>query len=312
MKNTIAAILLLTMFAATAFAAGDGTSAAAFLKIGAGAKSAAMGGAGSASSGADAVYWNPAGLAFSGGNEAVFSHALWLEEIAYSHIAGALVAPVGAFGIGVTYLSVPPMDRLDASGNVPSDAGTFTASDLAATVSYARKAFDVGGNPAAVGASVKYISSAIENETAAAMAFDVGAQMDIAGQNIKLAVVAQNIGAQMKFLTESDPLPAVVKVGAAWAAPVGGTSPLNLVLDANLPAAGEAGFNFGAEYPAAVSGVTVALRAGYHTDNKGLDGGNAGLSAGIGLGIKSYRLDYAFVPYGVLGDTHRVSVLIKF
>ena len=62
----------------------------------------------------------------------------------------------------------------------------------------------------------------------------------------------------------------------------------------------------GGEY--AIMGV-FALRTGYKT---GSDlGAAAGLRAGCGFILPRIGLDYAFAPYGELGDSHRVSLLVK-
>jgi hypothetical protein len=57
----------------------------------------------------------------------------------------------------------------------------------------------------------------------------------------------------------------------------------------------------------------MTLRAGYRFgyDTASL-GGTVGLSAGFGFKIWDVDMDYAFVPFGELGDTHRVSFIGKF
>ena len=55
-------------------------------------------------------------------------------------------------------------------------------------------------------------------------------------------------------------------------------------------------------------GNILALRAGYRTNQ---DIGS-GTSYGVGLKISKIQLDYAYVPYGDLGNTQRVSLGIKF
>jgi hemolysin activation/secretion protein len=59
----------------------------------------------------------------------------------------------------------------------------------------------------------------------------------------------------------------------------------------------------------------VAGRLGYNTQSQDT-GGLHGLSMGLGLMYTdyamNYSLDYAFVPYGELGNTHRISFGIKF
>ena len=37
-----------------------------------------------------------------------------------------------------------------------------------------------------------------------------------------------------------------------------------------------------------------------------------GITAGIGLKMGKTSIDYAYVPYGDLGDTHRISLGMRF
>ena len=67
---------------------------------------------------------------------------------------------------------------------------------------------------------------------------------------------------------------------------------------------------FGAEYwPIEQLALRGGYRFGYHTESLGVA---AGLGVGIGFRIWSAGLDYAFVPFGELGDTHRLSFVAKF
>jgi tetratricopeptide (TPR) repeat protein len=51
------------------------------------------------------------------------------------------------------------------------------------------------------------------------------------------------------------------------------------------------------------------LRAGYQkTLQDNALGGANGLTAGIGFVLDDFHFDYAYLPYGDLGDSHRVSV----
>ena len=57
----------------------------------------------------------------------------------------------------------------------------------------------------------------------------------------------------------------------------------------------------------------ISLRTGYKYTVGGNNLGNAsGLRAGLGVEVKNYELDYAFVFYGDLGQAHRVSLVAKF
>jgi hypothetical protein len=57
---------------------------------------------------------------------------------------------------------------------------------------------------------------------------------------------------------------------------------------------------------------SFSLRLGYKYNSTmtSLDGLN-GLSTGVGFAVGSLNIDYAFVSYGDLGYTHRVSLLAK-
>jgi len=56
------------------------------------------------------------------------------------------------------------------------------------------------------------------------------------------------------------------------------------------------------------------LRAGYSiTPSNNLDvDGLTNLTGGVGVRLGHFAVDYAFVPFGDLGNTHRISLLINF
>jgi len=49
----------------------------------------------------------------------------------------------------------------------------------------------------------------------------------------------------------------------------------------------------------------------YRSTTKELEG-IAGITAGVGFRFRDYCIDYAWTPYGQLGDTHRMSLSMKF
>ena len=62
---------------------------------------------------------------------------------------------------------------------------------------------------------------------------------------------------------------------------------------------------------------TLALRAGYNSKIADTELGKTtsltnGLTVGAGLKLGKLNLDYAFVPYGEIGDTHRMSLGVRF
>jgi len=111
----------------------------------------------------------------------------------------------------------------------------------------------------------------------------------------------------VKFIDETDPLPLNIKAGAAYKVLKDLTVACDLdeyIIDNKLYA------SVGAEYW--LKNV-LALRSGYRFgyDTSSL-GGIVGLGVGAGVKIWGVTLDYAFVPFGDLGDTHRVSFGAKF
>lgn len=63
---------------------------------------------------------------------------------------------------------------------------------------------------------------------------------------------------------------------------------------------------------ARAEGWSVAARAGLNTRTLGEVPGLSGLALGLGVGVGKVGTDYAVVPLGALGLTHRVSLSLKF
>jgi len=222
----------------------------------------------------------------------------------------------GTLGIGVSMLSMGTMDKYDNTGARVGNE-TFTASDRAITLSYA-KALKAGSMPLNVGINLKSISSAIDSVSASAIGADIGAQLKVKGEKMKVGLAVQNIGSGMKFAlpvatdSAADPLPMNIKAGTAYRVDLNKNSDLLIGLDINMPSDNDTRINFGTEYALRVGKeFGLAGRAGYRSNTKGLTG-LAGFTFGVGFGFKSYSLDWAFVPYGELGDTNRISFAAKF
>jgi long-subunit fatty acid transport protein len=277
-----------------------GTTTAQFLKLGAGARATALGDAfvGIADD-ATAVYWNPAGLNQIEKKSVSVMHAIWFEEIFYDWASYIQPTKIGTFGVGVQYLSYGKIKETDDTG---LDIGNFKPSDIAGTISYARKVSDI-----MLGVNVKYISSKI-TKTATAFAGDIGGLYKLMKDRLSVGLAVSNLGTKMKFVDEKDSLPMAVKLGGAykikdnWIASLDVTAPN----DNALIIGGGTEYNYKLNEK-----ITIAGRTGYNTKTKDV-GGLRGLTAGIGGTYLDYSLDYAFVPFGDLGDTHRVSFGMKW
>jgi len=311
---TLLTLLLSYSLTLCLYAKGAGTTTAAFLKIGVGGRNIAMGETGAASTDVNSVYWNPAGLNSLKSKEVSLMHAVWFQEINFEHAAFGYPTKYGTFGIGLNYLSMSAIDMYDVNDTALND--TYKPYDMAGTISYAREVYDVP-----VGVNVKYIYSKIEKEEAWAVAGDIGCAYDgieVMGQKLRLGFVLQNLGTKMKFVSVGNDLPFNIKFGCSYSFINKAPNYLLTAVDFNLPVDNKARVNVGAEYTRKVSkDIYISGRAGYKTNIEGL-AEISGLTAGAGFRFADYGVDYAWVPFrgtdgfGDLGDTHRVSLGVKF
>ena len=123
-----------------------GTTAAPFLTMGVGAKGHALGHANSINiSGAESIFWNPAGMAIQNNGDSYSSSFISVTEyFADVNIYGTgIVVPLGdeegkSLGIGLHFVDYGRMDVTTVELQDGTGA-TFGAHDLSIGVSYAQK-----------------------------------------------------------------------------------------------------------------------------------------------------------------------------
>jgi hypothetical protein len=313
-----------------------GTTSAQFLKIGVDARTTAMGNAGAAMQGdLSAMYWNPAGLGYITGLEAMFVYQDWLADVAYNYIAFATgLGNVGTIGVSVTSLSVPE-DRVTTVEQPDGTGELFDASDLAINLSFSRRLTD----KFSIGGSVKFIHQSIWHMSANTIAADIGALFTTPFKGIRIGACISNFGGDMqlsgrdtrfskdpdafnegnvKFVnamyeTDQFPLPIFFRVGIAG----------ELYEDENLRAT----FGLDALHPndnteSLNSGLEVAfnemlfLRSGYATLFR--QDTEQGLTFGGGIHYRVWRsstvlkIDYSYTDFGRLENVQRFSLGVKF
>lgn len=324
----LAALLAVSFFASPMEAARihpeAGSTAAAFLKLGAGARPMGMGGAFTAAEGDPyAIYWNPAGLAALRERRAGFFHnehfqGFGQEFLYYAAPAAGLRLPFigrlrgGVFGLGLNYFYTP--DELERrSGLYESDPanpispveGYFGAYDIALSASYAWRT-SAGVN---AGATLKFIRQSIDEESGMTAALDLGAvkRVRLWGEEYSAGISLRNLGPGIKLVSRSYALPLSLRAGLSRRLP--GTGAL-AALDIEVPVDNYPSAIVGAEYPVA-GGLT--LRSGYRYRLHGNElGAWSGFSAGAGFRLEKVSFDYAYSPAGELGDSHRFSVDFRF
>lgn len=297
-------LLLAALLLPAGPAAAAGTASAAFLRIGWGARPAAMGDAFTAAADdVDALYWNPAGLNQVKRLQQTFGHNNWLAGLNAEHAAFALRRdPRSVIGAGVGFLSYGDIER---SNNFGYTEGYYSASDMALLFSYARQLKP----KLAVGGTFKIIRERIESDTAQSFALDAGAQYDYSPK-LKLGATLKNLGTGVTLSKTSGSLPMALRAGAAYQF----KKDLLLTSDLSMPFDDSLSLHFGGEYlyPTMVKSVRLALRAGFKTSSMGYLGALSAISLGFGLEKGGLGLDYALSPYGDFGMAHRLSLKLKF
>ena len=302
----ILSALLTLLMPVSSFA--EAVSGAAFLKIGTGARPAAMGGAYTAmADDVDALYYNPGGLAQLNRRELGATHTEWLLGSKFDFLGYAHPTKLGTFALGVTRLSTGKQEARDANRQ---SSGEFGASDSAYTLSFSR---GLGYGGTGVGANLKFLQSTIGSYSAQTQAVDLGARQQFSGSPLALGISLLNIGPGMKFLNQRDPLPLTLSLGAAYR--LGGV--LHLALDIRREINDKrTEVGIGTEYALLPS---LSLRVGYASQSARTvgNGGGAlasfsGLGAGLGINMRRFRADYTFTPFGQLGNVQRVSLGARF
>jgi len=279
-----------------------GTTGFNFLKVGVGARAAALGGAYTAISGdLESTAWNPAGIYAIGARAASVALTSYLVDTEAGFLSIGQPSGPRMWALSVNYFTYGELQRTGEDGL--SD-GTFGAFDVATGLTAAQQ---VWGNRLTLGATAKWIYSGIDDYTADAWAMDLGllAHGPVPGMTIGASM--SNIGAVRSGFTKGyeDSLPVLLRAGVSHS-PAHFPVPVLLSMDVTVPNDNDPYFTFGAEMRLA-GGLT--LRPGYSLQQSGLDGDEAlGLSAGAGLDLKGMRFDYAYASFPALGEVHRVSL----
>ncbi len=317
LRSLSAAVLLSARLALPAAANEDprffsgkaaGSTTADFLNLPVGARAAGMGGAYSAvSEEASAIYWNPAGLVQIPKLSAVFMRAQYLEQISYQYAAYAhRLAYDSVLAGSVLLTDIGSIPETDISGN---KLGSFTPRDSVYTLSYSKAILEFSDKDidVSIGVSAKYIKSSIVS-SAHSYAADVGVMTyNFADIPYRLAVTATNMGGGLRYDQESNPLPLTFKLGGA----VNPFRNMLLAADVVMPKQNRPDLVLGAELATTPNELTrLCVRGGL--DAQRMRDGLGGLSLGLGATLHFFSLDYAFVPMGELGTTHRISLTFDF
>jgi long-subunit fatty acid transport protein len=305
-----------------------GISAFQSLKLGVGARGAAMGESFVAvSNDVSSLYWNPAGLVQFDKNQAFAAHTDYVVDI--SHEFFGLVyhlSPEDAVGGAVSSLHMAQMEI--TTETQPSGTGRyFTFGDVTAAITYSRKMTD----QFSFGATLRYAEETLDVLKMRSMMVDIGTLYWTGLGSIRFAVVISNFGndvtpkgsVRLWDGSESDvfqsfSLPTLFRFGVAFEPVQTEDQRLTASIQLNHPNDNAEHFRLGLEW---AWHETLFLRLGIkRTIGQRMFGvdetSDEGLSLGTGfvapLAISTVSADYAYVDYTRLGAVHRFSLSFTF
>jgi long-subunit fatty acid transport protein len=282
-----------------------GTAGAAFLKIGEGARPAALGEAVTAVvDDVNAVAWNPAGLSKVPTPQFTAVQTQWLKGYDHSFVAGAYPMSWGVLGLSFTSLTVDGIEQ--RSGDTDQPDGTFSSNDAAYNLSYGKGL----GDSWSLGGGVNLIRESLAGVSASAVSGNLGVQWKAASQPLSLGAAVRQLGSKIKFNREGDPLPTVAALGTGYRFL---DDRLRVSADVRYPLHDKMSYGAGVELTRPLGrSMSGALRAGYNSAATDPSGGMVGVTAGLGVTWKCWGFDMAWAPYGNLGQTFRYALLVKF
>ncbi len=255
------------------------------------------------------LFLNPAVLPVLDGPQATatfLKHTLDINSglAAYTdHIEG-----FGSVAASVIYTSYGSFERADRQG---VRTGTFNSQDMAIGVSYANEIDSL----ITYGVTAKFIYSGIDDLVSTALALDAGLLVRIPQTRTNLALSILNVGAQLSTYDGTrDRMPVDVRLGVNHR-----LKGLPLLVNVSLihladevPSFLDRFLNFSVGGELYV-GKAVRLRVGYDNSTRNTSAVNVasqltGLSAGLGLVVKSITVDYAMSTFGSAALLHRFSL----
>ncbi|MCD6116756.1 PorV/PorQ family protein [bacterium] len=293
-----------------------------FLKIDVSPRAAAMGGAYLvAGFGADAMFYNPAGMArMNCSMDLMASQTRWIADISYD--AFAIAKSLG--NIGTVGISAMIADYGDIEGTMVANnsagyinTGNVSVGAYVVGLSFARNLtnkFSVGGQVKWVnqnlGTSTLNDGVDVKNEVSG-LAYDFGTVFYPGFKSFRFGMNIRNFSNEFKYQKEGFQLPLTFSIGIAMnLMDFMDTENHRLIfaVDAIHPRDYSERLNIGAEYTFM---DMISLRAGYkyNYDEEGftLGAGFHKSLAGVGL-----RVDYAYTPMDLFTTVNRIGVGISF
>jgi hypothetical protein len=248
--------------------------------------------------GSASLFWNPAGLGMLGEcTEIGLHHNSGFGDAANEKVVVSMpLKPLGGFAASLNYVDNGTFEGRDSAGNLTSN---YTVGDLGGTLGWGKEC----ARGFYAGAALKYNQQKIAGTAYEAYAATLGILWNPRSR-LNLGIAYVNLGTEVAGRR----LDSGWRAGASYDV----SKKLLLALSCDLHPDGWLDhINLGLED---YVDPKVALRAGYvyNAENNKLDG-ITGVTVGVGVQIvKNIILDYAYLPYGDLGASQRISLTCQF
>lgn len=337
MKRKIYFILLFSSIVLAGKAQIGGENTYQFLELTNSARIAALGGIQIAindSSDLNLPFNNPSLLHKEMDKRVLVNYVNYLTDINYGYVSYAKTYEgIGNFALGMHYINYGKFDEATETGELTGI--TFNAAEYALNLIYSNKYKRLN-----YGVNLKPILSSFESYQSVGIAADFGVNISSKDGNTTVAFVAQNIGTQItSYYDDGDreSIPFNLEFGISQRlshAPVVVSATMQHLNHWNLSSSEEeTEFNSATIYDRnesflkqtmrhLVLGVEISpsenfiLRAGYNYQRRqelmfDTKASTVGFSAGFGLKIKRFRLDYGISRFHLAGSSNLFSLAIN-
>jgi len=249
--------------------------------------------------GSSALLWNPAGLSSLDFAELGLHHNSGLgDDMQEILIFGIKIDMLGGFAISASTTNSGLFESRDNLGNL---TGTNTAGSMGMSLGWGQELF----HGFSAGIALKADQQTLANTAYNAFACDAGILWKIS-QSVKLGLAYSNIGNQ----TDNSELASGLRAGISYGTDITETNSMLCAVSTEIQANGPASINAGVEDT--ILNI-FAVRLGYvlNTTNQELTG-LSGVTAGLGIKMQDITVDYAYVPFGDIGTSNKLSLTYAF
>ena len=316
-----------------------GTLGGSAVRVGVGARTAAMGHTFTAvADDVSSIYWNPAGLGQIKRPQLTIMGADWLGGIRHGWIGfGQSLGKWMSVGADVSYIwsgDIPQTIESEADVGRYQEMGTFNYNDMVIRVAIGSGEIStnvyrgIDWGTIRIGGAFQVSQQRVNYSTITGYQLrwnhiNLGMIYQPPVKNLKLGLSVFNIGSsEQQYLQQPVSIPQHVRVGLAYtitiAMPstvVNNTNTRPSLLQNQMTVAVDYDFGYdqngrshiGLEY---LFSNGFAMRGGYR---RRLDADFlSSLSGGFGYATRAYQVDYAFIPFGQVGNAHRISLSLDF